>query len=92
VVGLVFGAFHLSSYRFLSTSLLGLVLSGIVVGGGSIYPAMVLHACHNALLIWAQVSDIEALTSRYPQYLVGLALVSVLGIAFILRGLKAGKN
>ena len=82
VVGILFGAFHLSSYRFLSTACLGIALTALTVWGGSIFPSMVLHACHNALLIWAQVSnlkepDLSLWASITLAALAGLALIWV---------------
>lgn len=49
--GLLFGAFHLSVYRFLPTLLLGLVLAALVVRSGSIVVAMVFHLANNAATV-----------------------------------------
>ncbi len=80
LVGVLFGAFHLSSYRFLGTASLGIVLSAVVYFGGSIFPAMLLHGCHNALLISAQVNHLEHFSTL--QLLVASAL-SLVGAALL---------
>ncbi|MBK8479786.1 MAG: CPBP family intramembrane metalloprotease [Proteobacteria bacterium] len=51
VNGLLFGAFHLSVYRFLPTLLLGLVLALLVVRSGSIVLAMVFHLANNTATV-----------------------------------------
>ncbi|MBL8152439.1 MAG: CPBP family intramembrane metalloprotease [Blastocatellia bacterium] len=51
VVGLVFGLFHFQLFRIIPTGFLGVVLSGILVMTGSIFPGMVAHAGNNALTI-----------------------------------------
>jgi len=48
VTGLLFGAFHLSPYRFISTALLGILLSWIAYRSGSIYNSILSHAVNNA--------------------------------------------
>lgn len=54
---LIFGAFHLVTpnaivvERFLPTALLGVVLAWLRWRSGSLWPGMLLHVCHNGLLI-----------------------------------------
>jgi ABC-2 type transport system permease protein/sodium transport system permease protein len=54
---LLFGLFHvvsgsmLTPERFLPSMFLGLLLGSIVAITGSVFPAMVLHAIHNCLLL-----------------------------------------
>jgi sodium transport system permease protein len=88
VVGLLFGAFHLSSYRFLPTAILGIILSTLVAVGGSIFPAMVLHASHNALLIIMQVNHWD-----HPSALqiIALSVSSLVGLVLLWSGLKTRK-
>lgn len=53
----LFGAFHivatsaLSAERFLPSTFLGLVLGYVCYRSGSVWPGMLLHACHNGLLL-----------------------------------------
>lgn len=54
--GVLFGAFHvvtsvLAIERFLPSAFLGMVLGWICWRTGSVFPGMVLHACHNGLLL-----------------------------------------
>jgi sodium transport system permease protein len=51
VVGLFFGLFHQSIYRFLPTAFLGGVLAVLRARTGSILPCIVAHGTYNALLI-----------------------------------------
>jgi ABC-2 type transport system permease protein/sodium transport system permease protein len=60
---LLFGGFHLiTDYslaveRFLPSTLLGLVLGWVCLRTGSVIPGMILHVCHNGLLLalaWLQ--------------------------------------
>jgi membrane protease YdiL (CAAX protease family) len=58
VSALLFGFFHViampgpfAMYRFLSSVLLGLVLGWVAWHSGSVFPGMILHATHNAMLV-----------------------------------------
>lgn len=46
--GVLFGAFHLSVYRFFPSAILGVFLAIIVIRSGSILPAMLFHFLNNA--------------------------------------------
>jgi len=48
---LIFGAAHGSIYRFVPTAILGMVLTAVVLRSGSLWPAILLHATYNGLLI-----------------------------------------
>jgi membrane protease YdiL (CAAX protease family)/ABC-type Na+ efflux pump permease subunit len=47
----LFGAVHASIYRFLPTAALGAAASVVALRAGSVWPAMVLHATYNGILI-----------------------------------------
>lgn len=47
----LFAVLHLSPFRFLPQFVLGLALATVVVRSGSIFPAMLLHAGHNAVIV-----------------------------------------
>jgi sodium transport system permease protein len=49
----LFGAFHFDMYRFLPTTVLGLLLGGLVWLTGSLWPAMLLHAANNTIAVLA---------------------------------------
>jgi ABC-2 type transport system permease protein/sodium transport system permease protein len=59
VTALLFGFFHLIMpgpfplYRFLSSTLLGLALGWIAWHSGSVFPPIIMHAVHNAMLVLA---------------------------------------
>jgi sodium transport system permease protein len=46
-----FGAAHSSIYRFVPTAILGMILTAIVLRGRSLFPAILLHAAYNTLLL-----------------------------------------
>lgn len=48
-IGLIFGAFHFSLFRFVPTAILGCLLSFLVVLTESVFPSMALHLMHNGL-------------------------------------------
>ncbi len=48
ITAFLFAALHLSPERFLAQFLVGLLLGALVVRCGSIWPAILLHALHNA--------------------------------------------
>lgn len=52
-VGLLFGLFHLSAYRFLPTAALGMVLTFVVWQTGSIFAGMLVHFGINAVIFSA---------------------------------------
>ncbi len=51
---LFFGLIHLSIFRFLPTTLLGIALALLVVRSGSIFPAMAFHLGYNGLAVLAE--------------------------------------
>ncbi len=53
----LFAMLHLSIYRFLPTFLLGLVLAQVMFRTGSLWPAMLVHALNNSVIVllsWAR--------------------------------------
>ncbi len=51
LVGLLFGIFHLSVYRLFGTTMLGIIMTFLVLRTRSIYPAMLFHFLNNTLAI-----------------------------------------
>jgi membrane protease YdiL (CAAX protease family) len=58
-VGLIFGLFHMTLFRLAPTAALGMVLSGIALMTGSIFPGMLLHMGNNAWGLWAGMHDFD---------------------------------
>jgi len=52
-VGIIFGLFHMTLFRIAPTALLGMILTGIALMTGSIFPGMLMHAGNNAFGLWA---------------------------------------
>ncbi|HEY9788389.1 MAG TPA: ABC transporter permease subunit/CPBP intramembrane protease [Candidatus Obscuribacterales bacterium] len=87
LVGVLFGLFHLSLFRFAPTALLGFLLTWMVLRCGSIFPAMCLHMAHNGLYLWCHVNKIETLSAQ------GATLaMAALVVGAMLLGLKPGKE
>ncbi|MFV1965247.1 MAG: ABC transporter permease subunit/CPBP intramembrane protease [Pirellulaceae bacterium] len=89
---LVFGVFHvvvtdmLSMERFLPSVFIGLVLAWVCWRTGSIFPGMVLHACHNGLLLMVSYyrDELQARgwgIAEETHLPVGWLAVATLGIA-----------
>ncbi|MCK4546400.1 MAG: CPBP family intramembrane metalloprotease [Candidatus Eisenbacteria sp.] len=49
--GVLFGLIHVDIYRFTAVCLLGVFLGWVTLTSGSLYPAMVIHAINNALIL-----------------------------------------
>ncbi|MEZ6033364.1 MAG: ABC transporter permease subunit/CPBP intramembrane protease [Planctomycetaceae bacterium] len=99
----VFAAFHvvvdqsLTLERFPATFLLGLVLCGIRLSSGSIFPGMTMHAISNGLLLSLKELDpvfqaiglnlnVENESSLPAWFLVTSALISCFGAALVWLG------
>ena len=89
VNGLLFGLFHLSPYRFLSTMILGMALATVVLRTGSIWPAMLFHFLNNAcaVVLGRLVTGAGAPEPSSPSWtLVAAALaVFAVGMGLVLR-------
>lgn len=98
VVSVLFGLFHVSIYRFAPQALTGLILAGLVLRGGSIFPAMIFHFGFNALLTLVQLEKLPAGLVEYlrdhaveqnglPTWVLGAAgVVAMLAIAMLTIG------
>lgn len=51
VVGLLFGAYHLTIFKLLPTASIGMLLTYVCLRSGSIFPGMLLHACINGFSV-----------------------------------------
>jgi ABC-2 type transport system permease protein/sodium transport system permease protein len=98
VSALLFGAFHvvtttsLSVERFVPSTLMGLVLGWICWRSGSVFPGMVLHACHNGFLLTVLYFQEELAANGWgiqeeahmpPTWLATAAVVVVVGVALV---------
>ncbi len=79
VVGGIFGFFHMELFRLAPAAFLGVVLTGVTLITGSIFPAMLWHGLNNALGILAEQQEIS-LTEQGPWVLLlaaaGICLAS----------------
>ena len=70
----LFAAVHLSIYRMLPTALLGVLLTFVTLRARSLWPAMLLHAGYNGLILASQRDDLPAPPEWLP-WLGALGLV-----------------
>jgi sodium transport system permease protein len=71
LVGIVFGAFHLSIYRFLPTAVIGAVLTLLAIQCNSILPGMLVHFSNNGLAIIFERLDVDLMA--LPGWLMAMA-------------------
>ena len=94
ISALLFGAFHLvglngiSLERGVSSTLLGLLLGWVCWRTGSVLPGMLLHGCHNGLLILLTYNQTNEAAVSEPdhlpwQLLAGAAVILPIGLALI---------
>jgi hypothetical protein len=79
VVSCIFGFFHVSLYRLIPTTYIGMLLAALVLLTGSIFPAMVWHALNNASALLAAHFDVPVDDLSWWVYLSAFA---VLGLVF----------
>ncbi len=94
VVSLAFGVAHYSVHRLIITAALGGLLGLLVVRGNSLWPAMLAHMMHNALILLVTRPELQSGLERLgfldgaPEnalppapWLIGAGLAVALGIA-----------
>ena len=82
-IGLLFGAFHLSIYRFLPTALVGTFLTMLALRSGSIFPGMLVHFGNNAMAVLAHRSHLSF--TALPGWVFGAAWVFAFVLFSVLR-------
>ena len=83
VVGVIFGLFHVDLFRIIPVSYLGIVLSGVTLATGSIFPAMLWHALNNAVALAPSYLGWWTPDSVLPVWLYPVA-VAALAVALVL--------
>lgn len=94
VIGLLFGLFHLTIYRFIPTAATGLVLTYVALRGNSIGLSMLFHALFNSTLVLLQLGYAPArvidLALRIEEGTTGIpAQVMVPAVVLFLGGIAA---
>jgi sodium transport system permease protein len=82
-----FALIHLSVFRLVPTFLLGLILAGLTISTGSIFPAMAFHMAYNGLAfgLGGLLTDVPPWVSSAPAWAGSVALLAA---GFVLvRGL-----
>jgi len=85
--GILFGVMHGDVWRFVPTTILGVLLSWVALTSGSIIPSMLVHVLNNSVLIVLGYYGLD----QAGDNLSGRASVLILGAAviFMLGGLAA---
>lgn len=77
VVGLVFGIFHFALFRLVGTAFLGMIFAALTLMTGSIFPAMIWHACNNAVALFTEASGVPLMELDWWMYGVGVLLLAL---------------
>jgi ABC-2 type transport system permease protein/sodium transport system permease protein len=94
ITALLFGLSHLiglggfSVESGLSSTLMGLLLGWLAWRTGSLWPGMLLHGCHNAVLMWLTLSNPGEGPRLMPEHhpwdlLAGAAVAVFVGVALV---------
>ena len=97
VSAVIFGLYHMSASKFLTTTILGVLLCFIAVQSGSILPGMLMHFINNALscIVMFYPEKISKLLPIIVKDKVGISdmlLLAAAGIMFILAGVRIGRK
>jgi len=95
-VGLLFGAFHLSIYRFVPTATIGILLTYLVLRSGSILPGVIGHFVSNSISVLLATERLPSGVIEYvkadnfeqtgfPGWCIALAVVVVLGAVVLVE-------
>lgn len=86
VSSFLFAVLHLSPYRFLPQFALGIALAALTLRSGSIGPAMLLHAGHNAtVLLLERSGKAGALEALHPLLAMAIGALGLAAIILIRR-------
>jgi membrane protease YdiL (CAAX protease family)/ABC-type Na+ efflux pump permease subunit len=72
-----FGAVHMSIYRFLPTAILGGVLAALTLRSKSLWPAVILHATYNGMLVLEQEGVLSVRPALAWAGLVGVGMFAL---------------
>lgn len=88
-----FAGFHFLLFRFGVTAALGAALGCVCVSGGSIFPAMLMHAMHNSWLLalarWPDLAErlgignMDGTQHLPPRFIITTAILVLLGLALV---------
>ncbi|HEY4187204.1 MAG TPA: ABC transporter permease subunit/CPBP intramembrane protease [Polyangia bacterium] len=93
LTGILFGVMHGDVWRFVPTSLLGMLLSWVALSSGSIIPSMLVHVLNNGVLIVLGYYGLdeagEKMSLRGDLMVLAAALLLLLGgVAAIRKGAR----
>lgn len=80
ISGILFGAFHLSIFRFLPTAILGVVITIIMLKTRNILLPILFHFLNNFVSVWtaisAQNSEIYSMDINISQLTIGVSIIT----------------
>jgi len=82
LIGILFGVFHLSMFRFLPTGLLGILLAFLTYASGSIFPSMLLHFMHNGYYLAASYYKVDIDSSQCIALALGGLVVAAVALGW----------
>jgi membrane protease YdiL (CAAX protease family) len=90
--GLLFGLFHLNIYRFLPTSIIGLIIAYLVVSSSSLITGILYHAVNNAVALTAlNISYLQKYRWLYEESHIPLPIL-ILSFAVFFYGISLLKT
>jgi sodium transport system permease protein len=97
VTSLIFGIFHLSIYRLLGTTALGLIMGWMVWRTGSIWPSVLYHLLNNASSLLSEDAlralGVKGEAEPTPIWLLALSVaLSIAGFLLMLRAAPEGEE
>lgn len=81
---LYFGIIHTSIYRLLPTGILGAVLAGIALRSRSVFPAMLLHAVYNGMVVLSAEDRLGFAEETW--FTTWAPLAGIAGVALLVTG------
>jgi sodium transport system permease protein len=83
----LFALYHLQLAQMPTTFLIGIIQAALVIYGGSIWPAVLLHALHNGLALASQLYLPETVLTGTP--ILALLVLPALGLAVLIKRVRA---
>jgi sodium transport system permease protein len=91
ISALLFAAMHFTPWRFLPQFVMGVALAILALRSGSLWPAVLLHAGHNALALMAGTYVASFVEDNAPFSAIGMLAMGLVGL-WLCLGILRGNN